>query len=31
MDLKTYNKSLFELCKKAFNFAFIKEIDPTDN
>lgn len=30
MDLKSYNKALFELCRKAFNFAFINEIDPAD-
>ena len=30
MDLKSYNKSLFESSKKAFNFAFINDIDPAD-
>lgn len=30
MDIKSYNKALCEQCRKGFNFAFINEIDPTD-
>lgn len=30
MDLRSYNKALFESCRKAFNFAFIHDIDPAD-
>jgi len=30
MDLKSYNKALFQSAKKAFDFSFIKDIDPAD-
>jgi hypothetical protein len=30
MDIKSYNKSLCELCIKAFNFAFINFVEPGD-
>lgn len=30
MNIKTYNKALAELVKKALNFSFAKEGDPAD-
>lgn len=30
MNIKSYNKALAEQAKKALNFAFTKESDPTD-
>lgn len=31
MNIKTYNKSLAELAKKALNFAFVRETLPEDD
>jgi hypothetical protein len=30
MDLKSYNKALYQSAKKAFDFSFIKDTDPAD-